>query len=181
MTIHHIHQLAAPAGRVVGLALVMCGALAFTPSASAELHRGQKSFGPRVGFVSRNTSVAAGLEFSVATAEHVRLSPEVSIVFRHKNRDGLGIGFNVDFPFEVAPRFVVYPLVGAQYMSWGLHDEDPETAKDVTTHANRFGGNAGAGIEYYCTPSLKLNLEGRYTLLSAYSTAVVNLGISFVF
>lgn len=181
MTIHHNHHHKATAFRGVCVAISLAGLVLASPSASAELRRGLKSFGPRAGYVSRNSSVSAALEFQVATAAHVRLAPEATVVFRHRDRDALGLALNVQFPFEVAPKFVVYPLVGAQYMSWGRHELDPETEKDVTTHANRFGGNVGAGLEYCCNPTLKLSLEGRYTVLSAYSTAVVSAGISYVF
>lgn len=181
MTIHHTHHFKATALRAGCVAIAMAGLLYASPQANAQLSRGQKSFGPRVGYVSSNSSAAAGLEFQVAVAKHVRLAPEALIVFRHRDRDALGIGLNVQLPYAIAPKFVAYPLVGLQYMSWGLHNTDPETAKDVTTHANRFGGNAGAGIEFNCTSSLKLSVEGRYTLLSSYSTAIVCAGISYVF
>lgn len=166
----------------MGCALVV-GAVLLASSAevSAELHRGQKSFGPRVGYVGGNHAVMAGLEFQVATGTHVRLAPAVDIVFRNRNRDGLGVGLNVQFPFEAVPRLVVYPLVGAQYMSWGLHDAASESGKDVTTHANRLGANFGAGLDFICHSHLKLSVQGRYNLMEHYSTAVVSAGISYIF
>lgn len=150
--------------------------------AAAQLHKGEKSFGPRIGYVSRNHSVLAGLSFTLATATHVRLAPEAVIIFRHHNSDALGIAMNVQFPFAFEQsKFAAYPLVGIEYVSWGLHGIDPESAKDVTTHVNRFGANAGGGLELRCNSTLKLNLEARYTLVRKYSTASVSLGINYVF
>lgn len=73
----------------------------------------------------------------------------------------------------------LYPFAGPTYVSWGLHNRNEN--KDVTTHANRFGMNAGGGVEFRATSSLKLSLEGRYTFVKDYCGAQVNLGIMFVF
>lgn len=167
--------------RVFYALLVLGVLLSCAPGAAAELKRGQKSFGPRVGYVGGNRSIMGGLEFQVATGRHVRLAPDVAIVFRHHDRDGLGLGLNVHFPFEVAPRLVLYPLVGVQYMSWGIHGLDPASEKDVTTHTNRFGANFGGGIDFICQPRLKLSVQGRYSLMESYSTAIVSAGISYIF
>lgn len=163
---------------VVGVAMIiLC-----TTQAPAQLHKGEKSFGPRIGFTGRNTSVSAGLSFQVSTATHVRIAPEAAIVFRNNNKDALSVAVNIHFPFSFADgRAAVYPLAGIEYLSWGLHDIDPTTAKDTTTHANRIGGNAGGGIELRCTPSLKVSLEARYTFVQDYSTAQVSAGISYIF
>lgn len=139
-----------------------------------------RSFGPRVGYVSRNASATAGLEFQFAMTRHVRVVPSTAIVFRNRNSEGLLVNLDAQFPFALEhTRLSVYPLAGVGYASWGRHDMVDN--KDVTSHANRFTVNAGAGVELMCTQTLKLSLEGRYTYGRNYGTALVSAGIAFVF
>ncbi|MCM1067974.1 MAG: outer membrane beta-barrel protein [Muribaculaceae bacterium] len=143
--------------------------------------RGRASLGPKVGFVSRNVSATAGITFEYSFSKHVRIAPEVGVIFRHKDLDGFAADVNVHFPIDMSAKAAFYPLVGVGFTSWGRHREDAEGGKDVTSHISAFGINAGAGFEYYCTSSLKLSLEARYTLMKHYPTAYVTAGIAFVF
>lgn len=163
----------------LSLIIVLSG-LAF--SSNAQLAKGRKSFGPRVGYVSRNNSASAGLAFEYAFSRHVRIAPEAQIVFRHNDLDAFVLNADVHFPIAFAgERAAFFPLVGANFTSWGRHTLSGDDAKDVTSHTNVFGLNVGAGIEYYCKPSLKLSLDARYTLVEHYPGAFVTAGISFVF
>ena len=149
--------------------------------AFAAVRRGQKSFGPSVGFVSRNRSAVASLNFEYAFSRHVRIAPEVGVIFRNRDLDGFNVAVNVQFPIGFAAgRRAVYPLVGANVTSWGLHGK-AEDDKDVTSHSNQFGLNMGAGLEYDCTSSLRLRLEGSYSLMHHYPTAFATIGIAYVF
>ncbi len=151
-------------------------------SAAGRTPRGETTFGPKVGYVSRNNSMCAGIVFQYSPSSVIRLSPEVGINFRHKNLDALTADVNVHFPFAVAgEKASVYPLVGVGYTSWGRHDQDPETTDDVTSHTGVFCVNMGAGAEVRCTQSLKLSLEARYSLMRHLPTAYVTAGIAFVF
>lgn len=156
--------------------------LTATTDAYAQVERGQKSFGPKVGFVSNNTSATAGLTFEYAFSRHVRIAPEVGIIFRNKDRDALIADLNVQFPIGFANgKAAFYPLVGANFTSWGRHYTSSEDDKDVTSHTNVLGLNAGAGLELNCGSSLRLSLEARYTLMEHYPTAFVTAGIAYVF
>lgn len=165
------------AGAVIATSLLMC------PSAAAA-RRGEKCFGPRAGYVSRIPTFAAGLKFEYCFSSHVRLSPSVDIYFRNRNKDALSTNINIDFPISMAPKWSFYPLAGIGFTSWGRHshnEADEDGDKDVTAHTNCFGLNAGAGIEFYAMPALKLQLEGQYKLMRHYPTATVQVGISYVF
>lgn len=162
------------------LSIVM--SLAVATPAAAQTERGQKSFGLQAGYVSRNTSVFTGLCFEYAFSRHVRLAPQVGVVFRHNNLDAFCIDMDVQFPIAIKQSaWTFYPLVGAAFNSWGRHDIDPESSDDVTTHTTCFGLNAGAGFEVMCTDALKLSLQGRYTLVKHLPGAQVLAGIAFVF
>lgn len=161
------------------IALAFIGA---NVAADARTVKGEKSFGPGIGYISRNNSVTAGIAFNYSFSSVVRVAPEIGIIFRHRDLDGLNACVNVHFPLGTAgSRFAFYPLVGANFTSWSLHDIDAESGDDVTTHRNIFGINAGAGVELRCTGALKLSIEARYTLMRHYPTAFVTAGIAFVF
>lgn len=169
--------------KLICLVAVFAASL-FTSHSAFAVERGEKSFGPRVGYVSRTSAVMAGLEFQYCFSRHVRLSPSVDIFFRNKDKDALAVNVNVDFPIAMSAKWNFYPVIGAGFTSWGHHSKgagDSEGTKDVTTHTNAFGLNAGAGFEFYAMPSLKLSLEGNYKLMRHYPTATVLAGISYVF
>ncbi len=164
-------------------ACALLSAMALAPSEmNAQTHRGEKSFGPRAGYVSRNESGLAGLVFQYSFSEHVRIAPSVDIIFRHRDKDGFAVNADMHFPFAFASgRAAFYPLAGFNFTSWGLHNIDHASGKDVTSHSTSAGLNMGAGVELRCTSSLKLGLEARYTLMRHYPTAVVCASIAYVF
>ena len=165
---------------MAAVSLAAAALLGTTFDASAELRRGEKSFGPRIGYCGANSSVMAGRTFQYSLSRVVRLAPEADVVFRNNDKDAISVALNVQFPFGFEQdKVALYPFVGPTYVSWGLHNRNEN--KDVTTHANRFGMNAGGGVEFRATSSLKLSLEGRYTFVKDYCGAQVNLGIMFVF
>ena len=169
--------------RLLALILCIASAAGITQAAAENnLPVDNKSFGPKVGYVTRNRSVTAGLAFQYRLSKVVRIAPEIGVIFRHRNLDGLTVDVNVHFPIPFAgERAAFYPLVGANFTSWGQHNIHPESHDDVTSHSNTFGLNAGAGLEYYCTQSLKVSVEGRYTLMRHYPTAYYTAGIAFIF
>lgn len=153
-------------------------------TSSAQMQRGEKSLGPKIGYVSDNQSLMAGLVFQYTFSKYVRISPEVSCVFRHKNRDAFMADINVHIPFGLETgKVVLYPLAGINYSSWAYHYSGDEfrNTKDVTTHDNKFGMNFGAGFELRCSNTLKLSLEAKYLLIKSYSHAQVGLGIAYIF
>lgn len=162
-------------------AIILGAAIVSTPSAAAQTHKGEKSFGPRVGYVSRNESATAGLAFQYSFSNHVRIAPSADIIFRHRGKDGIAVNVDMHFPITISSRSAFYPLAGFNFTSWGLHGNDAYSGKDVTSHSNSAGLNAGAGIEYRCNSSLKLALEARYTLMRHYPTAFVAASITYVF
>lgn len=168
--------------RILAAIIIALAVVAANPAADARTVKGEKSFGPGIGYVSRNNSATGALAFTYSLSSVVRLAPEIGIIFRHRNLDGLNACVNVHFPVGAAgSRFAFYPLVGVNFTSWGLHNVDSESGDDVTTHRNLFGLNAGAGVELRCSGALKLSLEARYTLMRHYPTAFVTAGIAFVF
>ncbi len=167
--------------------IAICAAILTTigisgASARTPYTRGEKSFGPRIGFAARNTSASAGLVFEYSFSRHVRIAPQAGIIFRHKDLDALAIDVDVHFPIPFSgDRLAFYPLAGINFTSWSRHGISPDTNKDVSAHLNRFGGNAGVGLEMKCTTTLKLNVEAKSTVMKTYPGAQVSAGIAYVF
>lgn len=167
-----------PAAILTAIVLLTATAL----PARAELRMGEKSFGPKIGYVSKNQSVLAGLAFQYTFSRHFRVVPDVGIIFRHKDLDGLEVNLNAHVPFGFEnDKVALYPLAGVNYTSWGLHGSGKEEGNDVTSHDNRFGINAGGGVELRCTSTLKLSLEAKHCFLRNYNNTQISLGISYVF
>ena len=151
----------------------------------------ENSMGLRAGFNTRNSSPAAGLWFQHEFSPHFRLAPNVDYIFRRDDTDALSINCNAQFPvrFGMTGAFSFYPLAGLNYTSWNYHhNDDPDISDstadgsgDVTSRKNRFGFNAGAGLECRVTPTLKLALEAKGTLVKSYSSATVTLAIGYIF
>ncbi len=165
---------------------VSAAALAFsTPSACAQIQKGEKSFGPKIGYVSHNKSAVAGLVFQYTFSQPLRISPEIGCAFRNNDEDAFLVDLNFHVPFGIvdSEKVAIYPLAGLAFNSWSRHGVKPDEADDVdvTTHTNRFGANLGAGFDLRCSSTLRLNLEAKYTLIKSYSALYLTAGISYVF
>jgi len=155
-----------------------------TANVQAQVVKGEKSVGPKLGYVSKNESSSVGLFFQYAFSEHFRIAPEVGYTFRHKDMDAFMFDINAHIPFGFTGEQVAfYPLAGLNYSSWNAHfsREDFDKIDDVSTRTSRFGLNLGAGFELRCSQTLKLTIEAKYCLIKDYSSAMVSAGISFVF
>lgn len=142
---------------------------------------GEKTVGIRAGYNTRATTAVAGVVFQYTFSNHFRISPNVDYYFRHDGADALSLNVNTHFPFHAsAGRFGFYPLAGLNYTSWNYHFDD-EATNDVSTRVSRLGLNAGAGLEFYATPSLKLSLEAKATFIKQYSSGTFSLSIGYVF
>lgn len=175
--------------RFTAILTVLVAFFAATPSLMAQ--RGEKSFGIRAGYNTRNESASGGLYFQYRFSHWLRLAPDVEYVFRHSGEDALSLSCNVHVPLSLSAseRVAVYPLAGLNYTSWNYHQpgSNPMLRKvagdddDVVSRVNRLGLNVGAGLEFYVKPTLKLSVEGKYTVASHYNFGAVSVSIGYVF
>lgn len=162
----------------VFLAVIAFGALAAT--------KGEKSLGLRLGYHTANKAPAAGIWFQYSFSHHFRLAPNVEYVFRHNGVDGYHFNLDAHFPIGVSRRFDIYPIAGVGFVAMYDHnDYQAETYEDngddVSTRTTRFALNFGAGVEYYCTRSLKLFAEGKFNWVKDFNSGVFAVGIGYVF
>ena len=186
------------------------------PAAKAQCVRGQKSFGVDAGYVSRNKSVVAGIQFQYGFSSHFRVAPGARCIFRNNDRDAIQLDLDTHYPFNfTGNRAALYPIIGLNYSWWNSHnrtedapDEDVPTGnraalypliglnyswwnshnrtehapdEDVSTRKRNFGLNAGAGFEFTASPTLKIHIEARYSMVKSNSSAQLTAGIAYIF
>lgn len=157
-------------GAVVAAALAI--ASVFVPGASADSVRGEKTLGLMGGYATYNHSGFANVYFQYSFSRHVRIAPEVGIVFSNDGRSALTISGDMQFPFKIVSGFQVYPLAGLTFNTWNYSHDSTRS---------RFGGEVGLGFDLYMTRHLKVNLQGKYSLMNDTSGAFFGLGIGYVF
>ncbi|MCM1484270.1 MAG: porin family protein [Muribaculaceae bacterium] len=154
------------------------------PIGSYAFSKGEKSVGLRGGYSTTHNSPVAGLFFQYRFTEHFRLSPEIDYYFRHDHTDAYALNVNADIPISLGADSPVniYPLAGLNFTSWNVHHPgSTDQSDDTSTRTSRMGVNAGAGIEYYATPTLKFALEAKYAYVKHFDGAVITLSIGYVF
>lgn len=158
-------------------ALILCaiaGAVltASAPAAASSLYKGEMTLGVSGGYASYNNSGFTSIVFQYTFVPHVRIVPEVGIVFRHNDKSALTVTCDMQFPFRLGKAFNVYPLAGLTFNSWNHR---------YSKNLNRVGGDVGLGFELYITGSLKLSLQGKYSFMKDTSGAFAGLGLGYVF
>lgn len=156
------------------------------------VEKGEKTFGVRTGYVSRNNSADLGLYFQYTFSKHFRLQPAADLVFRHKDRDAFMVDINAQVPIEFSnDNFSLYPFAGLNFSSWNRHynagndapefENPDEFSPEWSSRTNRFGVNVGAGFDLKVSSTLKLSLEAGYTFVKSNSGLRALVGIGYVF
>lgn len=153
------------------------------PAAKAQCVRGQKSFGVDAGYVSRNKSVVAGIQFQYGFSSHFRVAPGARCIFRNNDRDAIQLDLDTHYPFNfTGNRAAFYPIIGLNYSWWNSHNRTEDAPdEDVSTRKRNFGLNAGAGFEFTASPTLKIHIEARYSMVKSNSSAQLTAGIAYIF
>lgn len=152
--------------------------LASAPSVMAQ--KGESVFGVQTGYTTTNESVVAGLFFQYSFSDALRIAPQAGCVFRHQDLDAFQADVNMHFPLRfIGPKAQLYPIAGVNFSSWVRHNEVEDT--DATDRKSRLGGNVGLGFQLKASPTLKLKVEGVYTVIKQYSSFTATIGIGYVF
>lgn len=153
------------------------------PAAKAQCVRGQKSFGVDAGYVSRNKSAVAGIQFQYGFSSHFRVAPGARCIFRNNDRDAIQLDLDTHYPFNfTGNRAALYPIIGLNYSWWNSHNRTENAPdEDVSTRKRNFGLNAGAGFEFTASPTLKIHIEARYSMVKSNSSAQLTAGIAYIF
>lgn len=166
---------------IVAAAIAALCASACPAGASAE-GRGTKSAGVRAGYITHNESAVAGIYFQYSFSRHFRLSPTADYVFRHNDTDAFILNVDAQFPFDFSDgRWAVYPFAGLSYANWTRRHNVEEQRLKESVRTSDFGVNAGAGIEWRLTTSLKMMAEAKYGLVKDHEGGVFTIGLGYVF
>lgn len=151
-------------------------------STTASTQAGEKTIGLRTGYNTRAHAPIAGLFFQYRFSDHFGIAPNVDYYFRYNNADALSLNVNTHFPISLTQTGKVsfYPLAGLNYTSWNYHHNQIES-DDVSSRISRLGLNAGAGVEFRATPTLKLSAEAKATLIKQYSSGSFTVSIGYIF
>ncbi len=156
--------------------VAVCLLIAALPAAGIE--RGEKSVGLRAGYTTSNRSGVAGLYFQYAFSSRFRLAPDVDYSFRNDGHDAFSINLNGHFPLTApSSRLTAYPLAGLNYTTWNYREPDNN---DVSARTDRLGLNAGAGVDYLVTPTLKLGADAKFRWTRDYNSGVFTVSIGYV-
>lgn len=188
----------------IGAVILAVGVL----GASAQVSRGEKMLGVKLGYVGDNRSAVTGLTFRYAVTPWVRVAPEIGCVFRNNNRDAFLIDLNAQMPITFdSKKVALYPLVGLAYNSWSIHGKVPVVVEDnnkpsepdpsdeltietkdaevqlksVSNRYNRFGVNFGAGFDMSVTSTINVGFEAKYTLVKNFSSFYLTASVSYRF
>lgn len=166
-------------------ALTLCSIMSVS---AADSYKGEKTLGVIVGYNSYNERPLAGAQFSYRFNRLLRLSPEVTYVFRHDGLDALRFDLDMQFVFPVAQgKCDVFPYAGVDYSSWNYHapdiDHSDATAggNDVSTRLSRIGLNLGAGCGINLSGSLRLSVTAGYTFIQYFHGVDICAGIHYRF
>lgn len=137
--------------------------------------RGEKTIGISAGYNTYNKSAVTGIFFQYRFSKYVRLAPDLQYQIKNNGISGYQFNGNLHVPIAMDSRLNFYPLAGVTYQSWRVNADEDSSRK------NYFGANVGGGFEYYATPTLRLAIEGKYSILKKFSNGGFTLSIGYLF
>ena len=121
------------------------------------MHKDYKNFG-------------LGAKVQYEFIDNVRAEASFDYFFKKDYMTQWDINLNAHYVVRAGDKFSFYPLAGLTILNSKLEGFDSKS---------KFGFNAGAGVEYQITESVKLNLEGKYQYVKNYDRPVISMGVAF--
>ncbi len=157
---------------ICSIVAILAAAFPIAVSARNLPVKGEKSLGVTAGYASYNNSGYAGVYFQYTFAQHVRIAPEVSFVFRNEDKSALAINADMHFPFRVARGVTLYPLAGLAFNNWSYRGGGSSL---------KVGGDVGGGCDIYFTANFKFTVQARYSIMDRTSGLFAGAGFGYVF
>ncbi len=143
-------------------------------STCAMAQKGEKTVGVLAGYTTENQSALAGLFFQYRCSSLLRLSPDCQFVIKNNDHSAFLFNGNAHFLIGTSDKTNIYPIVGITYQNWKYYNNRGE-------NQNRFGGNFGVGFEIIATPTLKISVEAKYSLVKNFSSGNFMASIGYLF
>lgn len=148
----------------------------------------EKTAGLLGGYTTRNSTAVAGIYFSYRFAPYYRMQPSIEYYFRKNNVDGFSFNLDNQFPIAIGgqKRCNFYPLAGFSYSTYSrflslVENKSTNNEEDTSRRTNRLGLNAGAGMEWFITPNMRLAVEAKCKLMKNYTCGVFSAAIGYIF
>lgn len=153
---------------------VLCGAFLGFFGSVAPIHAqgGEKTLGISAGLATYNSGGFSEAYFHCTLMPHIRIAPQVGYVFRNEGKSAFTFDFDVHFPFRFSRGLNFYPIVGFAFNNWSFQHAG---------HISRAGMNFGGGVDIYLTRDLKLNVQGKYSMMNDTGGGFIGAGIGYIF
>ena len=155
-------------------AFTLCAALfgLFGTGAESFAQKGEKTLGIMGGMATYNSGGFSQLYFQYTFGNHLRIAPDMGYVFRNEGKSAFFMDLDLQLPFRLGRGVNIYPLAGLTFNNWSWKGGG---------HESRLGMNFGAGLDIYLTRNLKLNLQGKYSMMNDTGGGFVGLGLGYIF
>ena len=142
------------------------------------------------------TNFGIGAKFQYNVTDPIRLEAALDYGFKSKGVDAMTLGVNAHYLFNVAEKFIVYPIVGLGYAhcgatasgipdmdedDWMYGDIDDYDTKSESGSINRFYFNIGVGGQYDINDKLAVNLELKYQYIKDFNRLPISVGVAYKF
>lgn len=169
------------------LLIILLAAMIF-PSARANAQKGENFLGVGLGYVGYNNGAYVKLDYQHTFSQLFRIAPEIGYGFRNNNDAVFEAAVDLHMPVRLAQGWKFYPIAGVCYNNWThyYHDvaEEGVSARrndENTISHGRLGVDLGGGIDIYMTSRLKVQFQGKYSLLGHYGGCYIDLGVGYLF
>lgn len=151
---------------------------------------------PCLESVASVTNFGIGAKFQYNVTDPIRLEAALDYGFKSKGVDAMTLGINAHYLFNVADKFIVYPIVGLGYAhcgatasgipnmdedDWPHGDIDDYGTKSESGSINRFYFNIGVGGQYDINDKLAVNLELKYQYIKDFNRLPISVGVAYKF
>lgn len=141
------------------------------------------------------TNFGIGAKFQYNVTDPIRLEAALDYGFKSKGVDAMTLGVNAHYLFNVADKFIVYPIVGLGYAHCGatasgipdmdeddwMHGDMHYDTKSESGSINRFYFNIGVGGQYDINDKLAVNLELKYQYIKDFNRLPISVGVAYKF
>lgn len=156
----------------------------------AKAQKGENYMGVGLGYTGYNNGAYAKIDYQHSFSNLFRIAPEIGYAFRNDNLSAFECAIDLHMPVRVARGFKFYPIAGVCYNNWTRYyssESDGESGmsahkgREETASHGRIGIDLGGGIDIYMTSRLKVQFQGKYSLLGHYGGCFIDLGIGYLF
>lgn len=155
----------------------------FGPGGQGSVRTRAEVFRRRRGLCFAQQVCSGGHTIPIRVQQSLPRGAGARCIFRNNDRDAIQLDLDTHYPFNfTGNRAALYPIIGLNYSWWNSHNRTENAPdEDVSTRKRNFGLNAGAGFEFTASPTLKIHIEARYSMVKSNSSAQLTAGIAYIF